>query len=68
MGTPTVVALVLAGSHHTHRHPGSPQATSRYPQAASSGCAARAAGQWHRTQDTSTRPGPHSCPCSHRFG
>jgi hypothetical protein len=56
------------GSYHTHRHPGARQATVKCPQMARSGCSVWAPGHQHRSHDTSTRPGPHSCPFSHRSG
>jgi len=54
--------------YHVDPHPGAWQATVRCLHAARSGCAARAGAQWHRSQDTSTRPGPHSCPFAHCSG
>jgi hypothetical protein len=56
------------GSCHTDWHPGSRQATVKCPQMARSGCSVWAPAQWHCRQDTSTSPGPHSCPFSHRLG
>jgi hypothetical protein len=56
------------GSYHTDRHPGSRQATAKCPQMARSGCSVWAPGHQHRSHDTSTRPGPHSCWFSHRSG
>ena len=50
------------GEHHTDRHPGSPHATVRWPRPPVSPYADRTAGQSQRVKDTSTRPGPHSCP------
>jgi len=48
--------------------PGSRQATVKSPQMARSGCSIWAPAQWHCCQDTSTSPGPHSCPFPHRSG
>jgi hypothetical protein len=56
------------GRYHTDVHPGTLQATVKWPHAARAGSAARAAAQWHRSHDTKTRPGPHSCPLTHRAG
>jgi hypothetical protein len=60
--------LWLRGLYHTDRHPGARHATVRWPSPPVSPYAARSAGQSQRVKDTSTRPGPHSCPCSHRSG
>jgi hypothetical protein len=54
---PPVVNGSCRGEYHTESQPGSWQATSRWPQAARSGCAARAGAQWHRSHETITRPG-----------
>jgi hypothetical protein len=56
------------GRYHTDVRPETRQATAKCPHAARAGCAARAAAQWHRSHDTRTRPGPHSCPLMHRAG
>jgi hypothetical protein len=55
---PPVANGSCRGEYHTESQPGSWQATSRWPQAARSGCAARAGAQWHRSHETITRPGP----------
>jgi hypothetical protein len=57
-----------AGRYHTDVHAGIRQATVKCPHAARTGCAAQAVAQWHRSHDTRTRPGPHSCPLAHRAG
>ena len=56
------------GRYQTDLRPGALHATVRCPRACRSGCAARAGAQWQRCHDTRTRPGPHSCPFSHRSG
>jgi hypothetical protein len=47
----------------TEPQPGSRHRIRRWPLPR--GCAPRAGSHWHGRHDTSTRSGPHSCPCWH---